>query len=94
MFIVNVKYKADLSVVDKFLVEHRNWLDGLYADGQLLCSGPQNPRSGGIIIALVKDLPTLKLLMATDPFAINGVAEYTFTEFEPVKFHPALNTVI
>lgn len=90
MFLVDLKYKVGVEEVDKFVVAHRKWLDTLYSENKLLCSGPKNPRNGGIIIALLDDLHELKTLLLEDPFYINGVAEYAITEFNPNKFHHKL----
>lgn len=94
MFIVDLKYKVNLDVVDKYVVEHRHWLDTLYAENKLLCSGPKNPRDGGIIIALTKDLAELQAILASDPFQINSVADYEITEFNPNKSHPVIKNLI
>ncbi|MDD7039160.1 MAG: YciI family protein, partial [Alistipes senegalensis] len=48
MFIVRLTYKKPLAEVERHLAAHREYLDRHYADGAFLCSGPQNPRSGGI----------------------------------------------
>ncbi|MDQ5920797.1 MAG: hypothetical protein QG673_853, partial [Pseudomonadota bacterium] len=86
--IVDLNYKFDLSVIDKFVTEHRAWLDECYLAKKFLCSGVKNPRTGGVIIALVPELEELKQLLTQDPYAINNVAEYTITEFKPSKCHP------
>lgn len=71
MFIIDLKYTASMALIDKFLVAHRLWLDQLYAANKLLCSGPKNPRNGGVIIALAKNLAELEEILHTDPFYIN-----------------------
>ena len=90
MFVINLHYKVGLDIVNQYVVEHRDWLDTLYAQNKLLCSGPKDPRDGGIILALTDDLVEVKTLMLHDPFFINGVAEYTFTKFLPNKFHATI----
>lgn len=92
MFIIELNYKASIDVIDQFIVEHRLWLDKLYAENKLLCSGPKNPRNGGIIIALGDKLHEIKDLITHDPFYIQQIAEYTITEFHPNKLHKNLHT--
>ncbi len=87
MFVVNIRYKVEIDKIDQFVVEHRKWLDELYNENKLLCSGPKNPRDGGIVIALIKDLQEVKALFAKDPFYTNKLADYEFIEFNPNKFH-------
>ena len=87
MFIVELTYITELKIVDKFVAEHRLWLDDMYRDNHFLCSGVKNPRDGGIIIALTKSLNELQRLLSKDPFYINKVADYRIIEFEPSKYH-------
>src|SRR3990167_8022324 len=70
MFVIDVKYKTNLEIVDQYLAEHRTWLDGKYQEGLLLCSGPKNPRDGGLIIALGHDKAEVEALVREDPFYI------------------------
>ena len=94
MFIINIKYKVGIDIIDQYLAEHRAWLDKKYAEGKLLCSGPKNPRDGGVIIALGNDKLAVENLMQEDPFQIHGVSEYSLIEFNPVKFHPNIQDLI
>lgn len=94
MFVVELTYTVDIATIDKFLVEHRLWLDTMYQANHFLCSGPQNPRSGGIIIALTKSKDELQQILANDPFSINKVADYRIIEFDPIKHHAAIAKLI
>lgn len=87
MFIVTVTYVADLDQVDALIPAHREWLDGHYAAGRFVASGPQVPRTGGLIIAR-GDRDELDSILATDPFSLAGVATYAVIEFTPVKTAP------
>ena len=49
MFLIIVDYKKPLEEVERYLAEHRAFLDRYFAQGKLLCTGPQNPRTGGVI---------------------------------------------
>lgn len=90
MFIIEITYTKDIAVIDEHLAEHRTWLDTKYQIGALLCSGPKNPRVGGILIALLKSKSDVESLIREDPFYKHQVAEYSITEFTPVKWHPAI----
>lgn len=81
MFIVEITYKKPLVVVDEYLQEHRDFLRANYAKGLLIASGPCNPRTGGVIIA-VGDREEVDQLIQEDPFYTNGVADYRVVEFE------------
>jgi len=94
MFVVELTYKVAIQVVDKFVAEHRQWLDDMYKANHFLCSGPQNPRSGGIIIALTKSASELQQILANDPFYINQVADYRLIEFEAIKYHQDIAQLI
>lgn len=85
LFIINITYTAPIEQIDAHLVEHRAYLDRCYAEGHYLTSGPQVPRTGGIIIAQGTSRAKVDALMAEDPFLIHGLIEYDVIEFEAVK---------
>jgi uncharacterized protein YciI len=91
MFVVLVTYTKPIEEIDKVLVPHRQFLDTLYADGILLASGPQNPRTGGVLVAKGMDRGVLESLLKADPFHTHGVATYQLIEFDPVKYAKALD---
>lgn len=94
MYVINVNYKVDIDIIDQHLIAHRDYLDEYYKKGLLLCSGPKEPRNGGIIIALMADKNQVEAFIHNDPFYINGVAEYAPIEFCPVKWHDAIKALI
>ncbi len=94
MFVVNLVYKADLKIVDQFLEGHRSFLDECYKKGYFLASGPKEPRTGGVIIALMNDQTQLEEILAQDPFYINGVAQFEITKFMPVKYHSSIADLV
>lgn len=49
MFVVTLTYVKSLDVVDGLLAEHIRYLQGNYARGLFVLSGPQQPRVGGLI---------------------------------------------
>lgn len=94
MFIIQLKYKASMQEVDKYLAAHREFLEYYYKQGILIASGPMKPRTGGIIIALASSLAEVESVFAKDPFCLADIAEYTFTEFTPVKHCNELKALV
>lgn len=94
MFVIELNYTVNIDIIDKYLIEHRNWLQQQYDKGLLLCSGPKNPRDGGFIIALGNDRESVTKMMQEDPFSINKVSEYKITEFDAVKYHNNIKVLV
>lgn len=86
MFIVQLNYQVPLPEVDKYLQAHRDFLDAHYQSGLFLASGPMTPRTGGIIIATGNDKAALEIILQQDPYYLANIANYTITEFTPVKY--------
>lgn len=79
-------YTAPLERIDELISDHVAWLDRNYAAGALLASGRRVPRTGGVILvsgSVSRD--ELDAVLAADPFAVAGVAEYDVVEFVPSK---------
>lgn len=87
-FILDLRYLVPLERVAEVVGAHREFLDGGYRRGWFLASGPRVPKTGGIVIARAPGEAELRALLADDPFVREGIAEYHFLEFEPVKRHP------
>ena len=85
MFVILVSYTKPLSEVDRYLADHRAFLDRFYSAGKLVASGPQNPRNGGVILCLAADKDEVWSIVRQDPFYANGIARYDMVEFEPTK---------
>lgn len=94
MIIVELTYKVDLAAIDRHLADHRNFLESYYQQGYLLVSGPKEPRTGGIIIALTNNLHELTAVLAQDPFYLHDLADYKFTIFNPTKAHTLIKDLI
>ncbi|MFG2682458.1 YciI family protein [Streptomyces sp. NPDC048392] len=56
-FVLELSYTAPLEAVDAVLEDHVAWLDGLYEQGVVLASGSNEPRDGGVILAIAGDRP-------------------------------------
>lgn len=89
MFIAIVSYKKPLAEVDRFLADHRAFLDRHYRAGDVITSGPQTPRCGGVIMLRAESRARALEILAEDPFNVNGIADYQVVEFTPTKFHDA-----
>lgn len=93
MLIVELTYKKPLSEVNKYLDQHRSFLQIHYDQGLLVASGPKDPRDGGIIIANTTE-KTMNELIKDDPFYINGIADYKIIKFEPVKYSDEFEIIL
>jgi len=95
MYIVILTYKKPIEEIERLTVPHRAFLDTLYADGVLLISGPQIPRTGGVLVARAgRTADELMTLLKEDPFYTEGIADYQVIEFNPVKHHAALKDLL
>lgn len=88
MFIVMTTYLKELPQVDEHLDAHRAHLALGYQKNYFFCSGPKNPRTGGIILSQLQDKDILECFLALDPFCVEGIASYEIIEFNPVQSHP------
>lgn len=94
MFIITVKYLCAIQQIEEHLAAHRAFLDRYYENGMLICSGPQNPRTGGIIVSNAPNRALVESMIVEDPFYLNKVAEYSIVEFSPVKYAPAFEPFV
>lgn len=85
MFVVELKYKVSLYIIDRYIEEHRKFLDKYFALSLFISSGPKVPRTGGIILANFVNKTELMKALKEDPFYKNNLADYTITEFIPNK---------
>ena len=86
MYIINLTYKKDLNLVEKYLPDHISFLDKYYGLKKFICSGRKNPRIGGIILCNASNTQEVNSIISEDPFNINGIANYDITEFIPSKY--------
>ncbi len=93
MLIIELNYTKSLEEVEKFLNEHRNFLDRYYKSGVFIASGAKNPRNGGIIIA-ISDKNFIEEILKEDPFYSNNIAQYQIIEFHPTKYHEQLKPLL
>jgi uncharacterized protein YciI len=94
MYIILLAYTHGLTKIEEHLVEHRVFLDKYYALNKFICSGAQNPRTGGIILCNSDTKEEVEHIISEDPFNIHGAATYEIIEFSPTKFAPEFETFI
>ncbi|MFF1832360.1 YciI family protein [Paenarthrobacter sp. NPDC058040] len=89
LFVIDLNYVVDLTMVERHLDDHRDFLQGQYESGFFLASGRKEPWTGGVILAAGTRAEIMDIL-EKDPFLINAVAEYSVTEFLATKTSSAL----
>ena len=94
LFVVILKYIAPLEKIEACRPEHLKFLDEQYAKGVFIASGPQIPRTGGIILARGTDRDFLENLLKSDPFACQSLATYEIFETSPTRQLPAFKTIL
>ena len=94
MFVILSTYLKNLEEVDGLLKAHRDYLEIGYAKDYFFASGPQEPRTGGVILSQLDCQKTLEDFLAHDPFYLNGLASYEIRRFTPVKYHHVLETLV
>lgn len=94
MFIIKLTYHAPIAEVDKYLQAHREFLDYYYKQDFFLASGPIQPRTGGIIIAITNDREELEKVMVKDPFYLAEIASHEIIEFHPVLYRDEIKHLI
>ena len=94
MYLIQLTYTVPLKELDKHLQAHRSFLADYYAQGLLVMSGPLNPRTCGLIIAVHMPRDQLETIIQQDPFYQAKVATYQIQEFSPIKHCSALKELI
>lgn len=93
MYVISLTYLADLDVMDAARPRHLEWLKKQYDAGLFLASGRKSPPTGGVILARAMDRSDLDEILASDPFAMEELANYEITEFDPAMTCPELSGV-
>ena len=81
MFVIELRYTADLTQIDAHMRAHMAFLKKHYAAGTFVISGRKIPRDGGIILAVGDNRETIEAIVAEDPFVARGLADYRIIEF-------------
>jgi uncharacterized protein YciI len=85
MFIVLLNYIKPLSEVDRFVGEHREFLERHYPSGHFLLSGRKEPRTGGVILVTAGTRAEVESIIRDDPFHREQIADYEIVEFLPSR---------
>lgn len=83
MFLILLNYTKPLSEVDRFVGEHRSFLERYYESGHFLLSGRKEPRTGGVILAKAGTKSEIESIIQNDPFFQQKIADYQIIEFLP-----------
>ena len=81
MFVIELTYKVDLSLIDAHMTAHVRFLKKYYASGNFLVSGRKIRRDGGIIVAVGKSREEIENIIKEDPFYARGLAEFRIIQF-------------
>jgi uncharacterized protein YciI len=92
MIVVLLRYKVDLAEIDRLRPAHIDWLKQGLAEGKLLMAGRKVPITGGMFLAR-GSLDEVKGWAATDPFHVEGAADYDFVEVAPSILAPGLEAL-
>ncbi len=90
-FLVDIDYLVPVEELAEILPRHRAFLQTGYDKGILLCSGPQEPRTGGLAVARSETLADLDAFFKNDPYQVEHVATHKFIEFNPVLYQSWLD---
>lgn len=85
MVIIMVNYVKPSDIVDAVLEDHQKFLEGCYEESKFICSGPQIPGDGEVILANAS-VSEAREIIKKDPFYVNRIAKYQFIEFNPIKY--------
>ncbi len=94
MFVIFGEYLKPLEEVERCLEAHRAFLRTQFEQGRFLVAGPQQPRTGGVIIANDGDRQELEAFLANDPFVREGVAAFRIIEFKPTGHAPGFEAFL
>lgn len=83
MFIVSLTYKCAMEDVEKHLEAHMAYLKQEYARGSFILSGRKIPRTGGVLLSILKNREELEAILERDPFYQHNIAAFEVTEFHP-----------
>ncbi|AWF80093.1 GTP cyclohydrolase [Microbulbifer sp. A4B17] len=94
MFIVSLTYIKPPEEVDKFNLEHVEFLNKYYELGYFQLSGRKEPRTGGVILVTIDSRAVLDQILKQDPFYREGLANYEVTQILPTKSSQELEFLI
>lgn len=90
-FLLEWVFTAPLEQIEAATPDHRAYLQTGYDTGMLLLSGPQIPRTAGVIIMRAASREEAEAFAHGDPYFTRQLAKARFVEFNPVKRQPFLD---
>jgi len=94
MFLILLTYTHGLGKIEEHLSDHRLFLNKDYALHKFICSGAQNPRTGGVILCKADNFKEVESIVAEDPFKKHGAATFEIIEFCASKFAPEFKSFV
>jgi uncharacterized protein YciI len=85
MFVLLLTYIKPLEEVNKWLDDHKRYIQKNYERSLFIVSGRRIPPLGGIILAHGASKAEIEAVVAEDPYVHAGVAEYQILEFNPTS---------
>lgn len=92
MFIIKLTYTTTMDQGLRLLPAHQLFLDKYYETGNFIASGPQVPRTGGVILCRANDRNEVAQIIKEDP--LNEIADYLIAEFEVNKYMDAFEPLL
>ena len=90
-FVLEGEYLVPFEEIAPLIPRHREFLQRGYDAGHFLCSGPQIPARGGVLLARAESREKLDELLAGEPFTqANKMRFSRITEFTPAQHQPML----
>lgn len=86
LFLAISRYLVDDNGVLDSLVDHRAWTKAAYDAGFMLVTGRQDPPTGGVLVFRARNRAEAENFVSTDPFVVNGAAEYHVIAIAPTPF--------
>ncbi|MCZ9310804.1 hypothetical protein PAF15_02290 [Weissella koreensis] len=87
MYLINVEILEDSKAVkaNEHLMEHQNWFNRHFEEGDFLLIGPSKTyQRAGVILAQAKNLESLQQIISEDIYYPN-LANYEINEFSALK---------
>jgi len=84
-FLLEWVYLVPLEQIEAATPDHRAYLQTGYDKGMLLMSGPQVPRTGGLILLRAHTREEAEAFAHSDPFFLRHLGKPRIVEFNPVK---------
>lgn len=66
-----LSYLQPIDKVEKYLLQHINYLDKYYGSGHFIASGRKEPRTGSVILCRADNKEEVIAIMKEDPFYIH-----------------------